>query len=290
MNCQLSRNMRVFDILKRLGMGHEIARYDSFLSLLGERCVLESRWLPTLLRGREEVTEYFKQKEASLSARDCFPWCDIVELTESRPPVTADKEGWVDHASVGLIYAPGKLCLLMGDDEGQKDEQVLVVLVVDEGGAVSRITLCDPKQFSFRYFNDPFKISCSKNGGLHDMQTVLINGTCKNELELSLMCVEADYYEYEAVTISMEQWHKALALWKLLVNAKNFDEIFETFAVVDYESGTIERPEIGKLLGKAGLQIWSDRQGNLISLHCLSEWTDCIKDIYDEITILNWGD
>lgn len=290
--CRMEENTRLYDVLDTLGDGYRRGVFSGFFKYLADDCVLESQWVTDPVVGYDEVVRYFNEKGQSLSETGVFPVCDIVELLGNYNPVrnaeivvngTSEKV-----ASVGLLYTPGKLCMLMEQEVGQESVKVLVDVTIDGWGTVKRIDLCMPELFGYRDFYTFVDFLPATSEKENEDARIRISEPYYGELYLFFTCANDHFDEYDDLHIPMQRWCEILDYWKMFLDAKNYDQAFEMIAGVDYEAGTIAKPEVAIMLGRIGKGLWDGRQESRVMLEGLLEWTDLYKDTFDFVNSVGW--
>ena len=66
--------------------------------------------------------------------------------------------GAARKASVGLWYPDGKLAMFMSQTLNDINNGVVVDLRLNDEDLISRIDLCMPELFNFRYYAGPFRV------------------------------------------------------------------------------------------------------------------------------------
>lgn len=299
MKCRLEENSRQFDVLCALRKGYRTGDFGKLFPYLAQDCVMESQWVLTPNTGYDAVASYFIEKGKTLAENDCFPNCSIVELTGNCSPVKNSAVSVNDEepktSSVGLIYKPGKLCMLIEQRINDETKDVLVDFSIDDAGMVKRIDLCMPELFKYRYFCEyvcffPTTAEWEEGEEYHSDQEHLVRVSeyYYGELYLFLACAGEQFDEYEDLRIPMNHWCHALGYWKDFMRAVDFDEAFEKIAGVDYDSGTVQNPDAAKRLGRIGKEMWENRHVNEIMLDDLIEWTNLYKSTHAFVNTYGW--
>ena len=299
MNCRMEENSRLFDVLCALEKGYRTGDFGELFPFLAQDCVMESQWVLTPNIGYDAVVSYFTGKGKTLAKNDCFPDCSIVELVgncnpmENATVIVNGKE--TGMSSAGLMYTPGKLCMLMEQTINDETNGVIVDVMLDEAGMIKRIDLCMPEMFKYRYFYTyvcffPTTADWEEGEEYHPDQEhlVRVSEDYYGELYLFLGCAGYRFDEYEDLRIPMDHWCKALDYWKEFISAASFDEAFEKIAGVDYDNGTIQNPEAGIRLGRIGKDSWDNRYTNRTLFDGLIEWTNLCRDTYAFINTYGW--
>lgn len=162
MSTDSSKNDVLKKYLEVLCKCYSVGRFEGLFSLLSEECVFESQWVLTPNKGKEAVVEYFTNKGTALRRSNSCPECIIVELVGNLNAIE-DAElhvngGAAQRASFGLFYPDGKLAMLMRQRQNGRLIYVLVDLQLDEQDMISRIDLCIPELFRYKYFDGPFEV------------------------------------------------------------------------------------------------------------------------------------
>lgn len=117
MKCRLEENGRLLQILRSLEKGYESGDFSGFFPYLSQNCVLESQWVLTPNTGYDAIVDYYTGKGRTLADSGVFPDCEIVELIgdlnmvkNASVSVNGEPAQTID---VGILYTPGKLCLMV---------------------------------------------------------------------------------------------------------------------------------------------------------------------------------
>lgn len=274
MNCKLEIDSRLFDILDILEAGYESGNFEKLYPFLSPDCTLTSQWVSNSLRGYDAVADYYAKKGETLANSSVFPCCSIMELTSQEP---------------------GRLCLEMEQANGDDTVCVLVFVSIDDQGFVTHIELRDPSLYTYRAFytyidflpsteEAPSKWDASER----NPHMIRVSESYYNELYLFFNCAEELFGEYDDLHIPMKKWCSVLEYWRVFIAAKNFDEAFETIAGVNYETGTVEYPDLARQLGRCGKSLWENRELSGIMLQGLIEWTNLYKDTYPFVDTYGW--
>ncbi len=162
MRTDSSKNDVLKKYLRVLCKCYSVGRFERLFPLLSEECVFESQWVLTPNEGKDAVVEYFTNKGTALQRSNSCPECIIVELVGNLNPIE-DAELYVNgsvtqRGSFGLFYPDGKLAMLMSQQQKGGMFSVLVDLQLDEQDMISRIDLCMPELFRYKYFDGPFEV------------------------------------------------------------------------------------------------------------------------------------
>lgn len=292
MRCQLEENGRIFDALYALRDGYENGDFSKLFTMLSDDCVMESQWVLEPNVGREAVEGYYRRKGETLVKTDSFPSCYIVELIGTCNPTEVAEltiDGKVNkRASGGIIYDEGKLCLLMEQTLNDETHGVLVDVTIGIDGMVKRIDLCMPELFKYREFYTFVDFMPAQDDLENAEAKIRISESYYPELYLFFRCAGTEFDEYDDLHITMEQWCTALSFWKKYYECNNFDEAFECIAGINYEMGTVERPEVAASLGRIGENLWKDRETNRWLISDLIAWTDKYRNSYSHINTCGW--
>ena len=299
MKCRMEENSRLFDVLCALRKGYRTGDFGELFPLLAQDCVMESQWVLAPNTGYDAVVSYLTGKGETLAKKDCFPDCSIVELigncnpVENAAVIVNGEEA--RRSSVGLMYTPGKLCMLMEQTINGETNGVIVDVRLNEAGKVKRIDLCMPELFRYREFYTyvcffPTAADWEEGEEYHPNQEhlVRVSEDYYEELYLFLACAGDRFDEYDDLRIPMDHWRKALGYWKEFTAAASFDEAFEKITGVDYEKGTIQNPEAGRQLGRISKDTWDNRYINRTMLNDLTEWTDLYKNSHAFVNTYGW--
>ena len=300
MKCRMEENSRLFDVLSALEKGYTTGNFGELFPYLAKDVVLQSQWVLTPNTGYDDVVDYFIGKGETLAKHDCFPDCSIVELVGNCNPiknvaVISSHDEEARASSVGLMYTPGKLAMLMEQTINNETNGVLVDVRIDEDGMVKQIDLCMPELFKYRDFYTyvcffPSSTDWREGEEYHPDQDHLVRVSeyYYDELYLFLGCAGDSFDEYEDLHIPMERWCNALDYWKEFIYADSFDAAFEIIAGVDYENETILNPDAAKRLGRISKKRWENRYDGKSMLEMLTEWTDLYKDSYAFVDTYGW--
>lgn len=223
MKCRLEENSRIFDVLCALKNGYESGDFTELFPFLAPDCVMESQWVLKPNTGYDAVVDYFTRKGETLAKHNAFPDCGIVELIGNCNPirkasVSVNGSG-KKVASVGLMYTPGKLCLLMEQTLNGETNGVMVDVQVGADGMVQRIDLCMPEIFKYRDFRPFVELLPAQDDDENEDAIIRVSEHYYRELDLFLACAGAAFYEYDGLEIPIEHWCKALYYWKAFFEA-----------------------------------------------------------------------
>lgn len=290
---RLETNNRIYKCLCALRKGYTKGDFEEFFEYMAEDCVFESQWVMTPNVGAEAVKDYLTGKGETLKKTNSFPHCYLVELVGDLNPIKEAKihhNGEISIGSIGLLYTPGKLCLMMEQTLGEKTSKVLVDIRINESGLVKRVDLCMPELFNYRYFDsvecvDMMPAKDTSEEGEHNDGAIRISSSYFDELYLflGLAGVEFDEYAYPQ-HIPMEQWVTAIGKWEKFASAYSFDAVFEELCGVDYDHATVGNEDALRRLSRSGEKMWNERQINRPMLNGLVEWTQKYRHDFPFVT------
>lgn len=292
MRCKLEENSRLFDVLHTLRKGYETGDFGELFPYLAADCVMESQWVLTPNTGYDAVVEYFTGKGKTLAKNGSFPDCSIVELIGCMNPIESNgveingqdpKPG-----KIGLLYTPGKLCLLMEQTLDGETHGVIVDVQLANDGMVKRIDLCMPELFKYRDFYTFVDFLPASEDDENESALVRVSEPYYSELYLFMACAGEDFDEYDDLHIPMKAWTEALSYWKTFADAETYDQAFEFIAGINYDTGVVGNPDAAKRLGRSGKRMWNERRENYQMLINLLEWTELYKDSYSFINTRGW--
>ena len=292
MKCRMEENSRLFDVLCALQKGYESGDFSQLFPFLAHDCVLESQWVLEPNTGYDAVVSYFTGKGKTLAKHECFPTCKIVELLGDCNPInsTAVSINGLEAkpASFGHMYTPGKLCLLMEQTLNGETNGIIVDVQIDSEGMVKRIDLCMPELFRYRDFYTFVVFFPAQDDDENKEALVRVSEAYYGELHLFLACAGEKFDVYNDLHIPMENWRAALSYWRAFSEADSFDEAFEYIAGVDYEKGTVARPDVAKELGHNGKWMWADRKESGLMAKSLLEWTELYQSSHNYMNSCGW--
>ncbi len=160
MNIAENKKNVLFNRLKALCIGYSTGNFEKIFTLLADDCVFESQWVMTPNVGKEAVSDYLVNKGKTLQRSGSFPECIIIEFVGNLNTVENAEIHLNDEApkrgSFGLWYQDGKLAMLMCQKLNGETISVVVDIKLNEFDQISRIDLCMPELFKFKYFDGPF--------------------------------------------------------------------------------------------------------------------------------------
>lgn len=281
---RLERNARLYDVLQIMGTAYENGDFSEFVELLTEDCAYTSMWVLETIQGRKAVSRRLLGKGRAIQKSGCFPECWVVELVGNMNPLPeADVivNGNKTRASVGLAYEAGKPCLMMRQELGDKDNEVLVDLQLTEEGKVSGIDVCMPELFRTNVASEYIFCLPAKGEEKKPEALIRISENYFTELYTFLGMVETQFDEYEDMVIPMETWMQALNFWKTFAEATEYDAFIESAAGIHYENWAIDNKAVLERLNKRGVLLWKRRKENKAMLDGLLEWTQKYKSSCD---------
>ena len=289
MKTKLELATLTYKYLDLISDGYEKGDFAPLFSCLAADCVLESQWVLTPNEGYDAVVSYLTKKGETLKESGSFPTCYIQELIgniNTIKDVDINVCGEKKHGSAGLYYPSGELCLLMEQTIDDKTNGVILRIKLNENEKISRIDLCMPELFQYRYFYTFVSLyPCADEETMLDTAKIRISEPYYSELYLFFGMVGEDFDEYDDMHIPMEKWIEFLERWKRFYSFKTFDEAYEDACGIDYTDFTVKDADAKRRLGYNGADIWSNRNNNANMLEGLIEWTDKYKDTWSHIHV-----
>lgn len=162
MHTDSSKNDVLYKHLNVLCTCYSTGEFEPLFPLLAENCVCESQWVLKPHTGKEVVKDYYRTKGTLMRKSGSRIEGFIVELVGNMNTLkNADVHvngGKVSRASVGLWYPEGKLAALLCQKLPGEIIRMIVDIQLDENDLISRIDLCMPELFKYRYLDDSSEI------------------------------------------------------------------------------------------------------------------------------------
>lgn len=292
MRCRLEKNNLLFKILCVVEKSYASGDFEELFHYLAEDCIFESQWVLEPNVGYDATVKYLRGKGETLKRTQDFPHGDIVELVGNMNPIKKAKvsvNGEVPtNASVGLFYEPGKLCLLLEQELETEIVSLLIDVQLNDEDKIARIDLCMPELFKYRDFYTYINLCPAKGDDENEEAMVRVSESYYSELYFFLDQVGIQFDEYDDLTFPIEQWLKALELWRQYAKADNFDQVLEEIAGIDYVNNTVQHPELAKRLCDRRKTMWVERKNNKSMVDGLIEWTQKYRDTNDCIKSYGW--